>query len=58
MCFLNISTAQWEYLRGAPLLFIRYLNDFLFHIDFTADNYADDTTLSLKGKSLREISEN
>ena len=40
-----------------PLLFIIYFNDFLSHIGCTADSYADDTTLSVDGKSLGEISQ-
>ena len=38
-----------------PLFFMVYLNDMLYMLDCSVDNYADDTTLSATGKTLGEI---
>ena len=38
-----------------PLFFMIFLNDLLYGLSCNADNYADDTTLSATGTSLREI---
>ena len=38
-----------------PLFFMIYFNDLLYSLNCNADNYADDTTLTVSSKSLLEI---
>ena len=40
-----------------PLLFMIYFNDLFYHIPCSSENYADDTTITTTGVSIREISE-
>ena len=40
-----------------PLLFMIYFNDLFYHIPCSSENYADDTTITTTGVSIREFSE-
>ena len=40
-----------------PLFFIIFFNDLPYHLEGSADSYADDTTLTATGASIQEISE-